>query len=137
VGFLDHELAMSIEQPLKIADLCRVTDTLVMAKRMHPGQRNSLDALCKRYAIDNSHRELHGALLDAEILADVYLRMTGGQAVLSLESESGDSGTMAAVEVRRVPKGRWRLKVVQASAQELEAHEARLDSMGEKCVWRH
>ena len=136
VGFLDHELAMTPDAPVKIADLCQVTDTLVMAKRMHPGQRNSLDALCKRYAIDNSHRELHGALLDAEILADVYLRMTGGQALLSLDNESCESGTGTAVEIRRLPERPWRLKVVPASAQELSAHEARLDSMGEKCVWR-
>jgi DNA polymerase-3 subunit epsilon len=136
VGFLDHELAESLEEPLKIEELCRVTDTLVMAKRMHPGQRNSLDALCKRYAIDNSHRELHGALLDAEILADVYLRMTGGQGLLSLDNERGDSGQGTAVEIRRLPRGRRPLKVVPASPQELQAHEARLDSMGEKCVWR-
>ncbi|MGD8931592.1 MAG: DNA polymerase III subunit epsilon [Chromatiales bacterium] len=136
VGFLDHELSRGSEESLKIADLCQVTDTLVMAKHMHPGQRNSLDALCKRYAIDNSHRELHGALLDAEILADVYLRMTGGQALLSLDNGNGETSSGVAAEIRRLPKGRWRLKVVPASPQELEAHEARLDSMGEKCVWR-
>ncbi|MGD8587449.1 MAG: DNA polymerase III subunit epsilon [Chromatiales bacterium] len=136
VGFLDHELSRGSEESLKIADLCQVTDTLVMAKHMHPGQRNSLDALCKRYAIDNSHRELHGALLDAEILADVYLRMTGGQALLSLDNGNGETSSGVAAEIRRLPKGCWRLKVVPASPQELEAHEARLDSMGEKCVWR-
>ena len=136
VGFLDHELAMLGEQSLKIAELCRVTDTLVMAKRMHPGQRNSLDALCKRYAIDNSHRELHGALLDAEILADVYLQITGGQALLSLENEGGEDGTSTTGEIRRLSKGQWQLKVVQASPEELAAHEARLNSLGEKCVWR-
>jgi len=136
VGFLDHELAGCLEPPLKIDELCRVTDTLVMAKRMHPGQRNSLDALCKRYAIDNSHRELHGALLDAEILADVYLRMTGGQGLLSLDQEGGEAGASAAAEVRRVVPGRWQLKVVSASAEELAAHEARLDVMGENCLWR-
>jgi DNA polymerase-3 subunit epsilon len=136
VGFLDHELAMCAEESRKIVDLCQVTDTLVMAKHMHPGQRNSLDALCKRYAIDNSHRELHGALLDAEILADVYLRMTGGQALLSLDNGNGEIGPGNAGEIRRLPEGRWRLQVVPASPQELAAHEARLDSMGEKCLWR-
>jgi DNA polymerase-3 subunit epsilon len=136
VGFLDHELARISDNPIKIAELCRVTDTLVMAKRMHPGQRNSLDALCKRYAIDNSHRELHGALLDAEILADVYLRMTGGQGLLSLDQERGESGASSPGEIRRLPQGRRQLKVVSASPLELEAHEARLHSMGDKCVWR-
>lgn len=135
VGFLDHELARIDPIPTRIADLCRVTDTLVMAKGMHPGQRNSLDALCKRYAIDNSHRELHGALLDAEILADVYLRMTGGQTLLSLDDGGGEVGVKPGA-VRRIPKGRWNLHVMRANPQELDAHEARLDSIGEKCVWR-
>ena len=125
VGFLDHELAMISEEPLKIAELCRVTDTLVMAKRMHPGQRNSLDALCKRYAIDNSHRELHGALLDAEILADVYLRMTGGQALLSLDHQTGETGVGSPSEIRRLAQDRRRLRVVSANPHELAAHEAR------------
>ncbi len=112
VGFLDHELAMVSKDPVRIAELCKVTDTLVMAKRMHPGQRNSLDALCKRYAIDNSHRELHGALLDAEILSDVYLRMTGGQALLSLDDRSSEVGARSAGAIRRLPQGRWKLLVV-------------------------
>jgi DNA polymerase III subunit epsilon len=84
VAFLDHELSRLSGQPESaartIASLCTVLDTLAMAREMHPGQRNNLDALCKRYAVDNSRRELHGALLDAQILADVYLAMTGGQA---------------------------------------------------------
>ncbi|PVV11618.1 MAG: DNA polymerase III subunit epsilon [gamma proteobacterium symbiont of Ctena orbiculata] len=135
VGFLDHELRM-MENPARVDSLCAVTDTLTMAKKMHPGQRNSLDALCKRYDIDNSHRELHGALLDAEILADVYLMMTGGQASLVLDGVPSDAfGEVSVSGVQRLPANRPRLKVVQASRQELEAHELQLEAMGEACVW--
>lgn len=91
VGFMDREFGMLRGYP-KTADICSVLDTLVLARSMHPGQRNSLDALCRRYGIDNSHRELHGALLDSEILADVYLLMTGGQTSMSLDAGS-DSDT--------------------------------------------
>lgn len=137
VGFLNHELRRISESSPLISDLCTVTDTLVMAKTKHTGQRNSLDALCKRYAIDNSHRELHGALLDAEILADVYLMMTGGQAALSLGGVGLDeSGGQSSDPVRRMGADRPALRVVRASPQELEAHEARLDNMGEACFWR-
>ena len=91
IGFLDAELARLNPAYGRMTDYCVVTDTLVMARRKHPGQRNSLDALCKRYAVDNSQRELHGALLDAEILADVYLLMSGGQTDLGLGADdSGD-----------------------------------------------
>ncbi|MCU7801907.1 MAG: DNA polymerase III subunit epsilon [Candidatus Thiodiazotropha sp. (ex Lucinoma borealis)] len=135
VGFLDHELLL-IKNPARVDTLCAVTDTLVMAKKMHPGQRNSLDALCKRYDIDNSHRELHGALLDAEILADVYLLMTGGQAVLVLDSSSVDeSGEVSVDGIRRLPANRPQLKVVSAGKLELKAHNLQLESMGEGCVW--
>ncbi|MBT3045382.1 MAG: DNA polymerase III subunit epsilon [gamma proteobacterium symbiont of Ctena orbiculata] len=135
VGFLDHELRM-MENPARINALCAVTDTLTMAKKMHPGQRNSLDALCKRYDIDNSHRELHGALLDAEILADVYLMMTGGQASLVLDGVSSDEfGEVSVSGIQRLPTNRPKLKVVQASRQELEVHELQLKAMGEACVW--
>ncbi|MES9945355.1 MAG: DNA polymerase III subunit epsilon [Candidatus Thiodiazotropha sp.] len=135
VGFLDHELGL-MQSPAKIDGLCAVTDTLVMAKKMHPGQRNSLDALCKRYDIDNSHRELHGALLDAEILADVYLMMTGGQASLVLDGVATDEfGDNSADTIQRLPSNRPALKVVHANQQELEAHQLQLDAMGESCVW--
>ena len=86
VGFINHELSLLEESAGVVTDYCMVLDTLTLARRMHPGQRNNLDALCRRYEIDNSRRELHGALLDAEILADVYLIMTGGQVSLSLDS---------------------------------------------------
>jgi DNA polymerase-3 subunit epsilon len=104
---------------------------------LHPGQKNNLDALCKRYGIDNSHRTLHGALLDAEILADVYLLMTGGQTKLKLAS-SGSSDADATA-IRRLNRTGNKLKVIKASADELEQHEARLDivqNAGGKCLWR-
>ena len=92
VGFLDMELARLPGRQPKLAEICGVVDTLVMARQKHPGQRNSLDALCQRYYVDNSQRDLHGALLDAEILADVYLIMTGGQTNLALAGEDGNEG---------------------------------------------
>ena len=100
-----------------------------MARERHPGQRNSLDALCKRYGVDNSGRDLHGALLDAEILADVYLTMTGGQTNLSLAgdgSEGDSNGRQAPSPIRRLPQTRLRTRVIQATAEEIAAHQARL-----------
>jgi DNA polymerase III subunit epsilon len=141
VGFLDHELTLwrGTEAP-RIADLCPVTDSLLMARRLHPGQRNGLDALCKRYAIDNSHRTLHGALLDAEILADVYLAMTGGQVVLHLGGETADlTGPGGRTAHRgRIDPQRPGLRVVRASPAEQKAHDARLEaiqSASGACVW--
>ena len=135
LGFLNHELCR-MGSATKMDDLCQVIDTLVMAKKMHPGQRNSLDALCKRYDIDNTHRELHGALLDAEILADVYLMMTGGQAALLLDVGSG-AGEDACSEdgIRRLQEARPPLKIIRASAEELKDHERVLEKMGGVCVW--
>jgi DNA polymerase-3 subunit epsilon len=141
VGFINHELAMldAKHEPVDVA--CDILDTLLLARRMHPGQRNSLDALCRRYDIDNSQRELHGALLDARILADVYLAMTGGQVTLSLDTEGGQSaGHIEQGTIRRLPADRPRLKVVRASAAELAEHREwlqRLDkSAGGACLWR-
>ncbi|MEY8205787.1 MAG: DNA polymerase III subunit epsilon [Bermanella sp.] len=94
VGFMDREFGALNGYP-QTADICTVLDTLVLARKMHPGQRNSLDALCRRYGIDNSHRELHGALLDSEILADVYLLMTGGQTNLILDTATNPHGNEA------------------------------------------
>ena len=110
-----------------------------MARELHPGQRNNLDALCKRYNVDNSSRALHGALLDAEILSDVYLRMTGGQATLLLD-ESPPVRTAEARGARPLPHTERRpLRVIAATAGELEAHKARLDTLQSKssgrCVW--
>jgi DNA polymerase-3 subunit epsilon len=138
VGFIDYELTLLGETWGELGDHCRVTDTLALARRLHPGQRNSLDALCKRYGIDTSQRQLHGALLDAEILADVYLAMTGGQTSLLLHSEDLGSGSTA-MEVRRVDSSRPPLKIVRATAEECAAHEARLAAIDENsaghCVW--
>ena len=134
VGFLNHELALLSASRGRIEDRCKVLDTLALARNKHPGQKNNLDALCRRYGIDNSHRELHGALLDAQILAEVYLIMTGGQTRLSLgASDSGASGEAHAEAVRRLDPARPALKVVQASAAEQEAHQAKLALLAKSC----
>jgi DNA polymerase-3 subunit epsilon len=139
VGFIDAEFAR-LPQGLRMNALCHVTDTLVMARELHPGQRNSLDALCGRYDIDNAHRTKHGALLDSEILADVYLAMTGGQKALSLEAEEDESDADEVGGIRRLPADRPRLRVIGASATELAQHQARLDAIEKACggqaVWR-
>ena len=117
-------------------------DTLVMARQKHPGQRNSLDALCGRYDVDNSRRDKHGALLDAEILADVYLSMTGGQTALSLDADGGGHSDTPSVEgtrpIRRAAD--MRLTVIHANAREIAEHEARLDAIAASAavepVWR-
>ncbi|NLS13179.1 DNA polymerase III subunit epsilon [Vibrio sp. SM6] len=126
VGFMDHEFAMLDANIGKTDDFCHVTDTLAMAKKIFPGKRNNLDVLCERYGIDNSHRTLHGALLDAEILADVYLLMTGGQTSLEF---SGDRQAGGAEGIRRVTQSRKALKVLLASADEEAAHQKRLEMM--------
>jgi DNA polymerase-3 subunit epsilon len=124
VGFLNAEFAAA-GRATRIADHCRVCDTLALARRMHPGQRNSLDALCKRYGVDNSGRDLHGALLDARILADVYLAMSGGQAALGLESAATGGGSAAAAAP--VARGEVRIPVIRADDAELAAHERSLE----------
>ncbi|SDS11870.1 DNA polymerase-3 subunit epsilon [Halopseudomonas litoralis] len=128
VGFIDAELQRLGAVHGQVADHCSVVDTLRTAREKHPGQRNSLDALCKRYGVDNSQRDLHGALLDAEILADVYLIMTGGQTALLLSNQgSGDAGAIDAGTIRRLdPATRPQLVVIRASEAELAAHEERL-----------
>lgn len=131
VGFIDHEYALLPSNHYgRVMDHCSVIDTLIMARQKHPGQRNSLDALCGRYGVDNSQRDLHGALLDAEILADVYLFMTGGQTnlLLSGDDEAGGS-TNAASAIRRLSSDRAALKVIQANSEELSAHEVRLQEI--------
>ena len=139
VGFLDSELARLGEPLRRLTDLCAVVDTLVLARRLHPGQRNSLDALCKRYSVDNSHRDFHGALLDARILADVYLAMTGGQATLILGAVS-DSVTSAAAARRTSARGDARVPVILADEAEIEAHERVLKALDKasrgQTVWR-
>lgn len=139
VGFLDHEFSLAGRE-LRIASICSVVDSLAVARAKHPGQKNNLDALCKRYEVDNSQRELHGALLDAEILADVYLVMTGGQTHLSLGAEPGQHNVSTAVRHRPV-EGRVPGLVVAASEAELAAHQQRLAAIdkesGGKCLWLH
>jgi DNA polymerase-3 subunit epsilon len=139
VGFLDAELArLDGGASVRIGALCQVLDTLSLAREMHPGQRNNLDALCKRYGIDNSHRELHGALLDARILADVYLAMTGGQSALALEDGPRRSSTWRAVGETLAAD--LALLIVLPTAEELAAHEQlqellQIESHG-RCLWR-
>jgi DNA polymerase-3 subunit epsilon len=140
IGFIDYELNMLRPGFGSIAKRCNVVDTLLMARAKHPGQKNNLDALCKRYGVDNSQRELHGALLDAEILADVYLLMTGGQTALSLGgNQSKEGGGESLNEIRRLPPGRIPLPIVYASEEELVVHKQKLaaiaKSSGDNCVW--
>ncbi len=140
VGFLDYELELLGGDRRRVADCCRVVDTLMLARQLHPGQKNSLDALCKRYEVDNAQREYHGALLDAEILADVYLAMTGGQAALSLDG-AAETAAAGAAPVRVLDPSRPPLPVVRATDEELAAHAAFLERIDEasagRCLWRH
>ncbi|KJZ10682.1 MAG: DNA polymerase III subunit epsilon [Marinomonas sp.] len=138
VGFIDHEFAKLGNFP-KVADICSVFDTLAFARNKHPGAKNNLDALCRRYGIDNSHRELHGALLDSEILADVYLLMTGGQTSLGLGDDDDDMMGGAALTIKRLSPDRPMLKVLKANDAELELHNERLDLIEKKAgkvLWR-
>lgn len=140
VGFLDAELQRLGGDAIMLGELCTVTDTLAMARARHPGQRNSLDALCQRYGVDNSQRDLHGALLDAEILADVYLALTGGQTALQLTEAADEAGGQARGEpIVRLGAGRRPLPVIAATAEELAAHELQLDAIaagGGRVLWR-
>ncbi|HEX6929850.1 MAG TPA: DNA polymerase III subunit epsilon [Gammaproteobacteria bacterium] len=138
IGFLNHELGHHLKRAERADAICTVLDTLALARRMHPGQRASLDALCKRYDIDNASREYHGALLDAQLLAEVYLSMTGGQGALSLDGErhAGRSAGQAAARIERTGLA---LRVVAASDAERAAHESFLDAMekeGAPPLWR-
>ena len=138
VGFIDAEF-QRMENGLTMESLCEVIDTLVMAREMHPGQRNSLDALCGRYDVNNNHRTKHGALLDSEILADVYLAMTGGQKSLGWEADDDREGDSITKDIRRVNREGLSLRVLKATDLELAAHEERLDAMassGTSPVWR-
>ncbi len=143
VGFLDAELHSLGEDRRSISEMCDVIDTLQMARHKHPGQRNSLDALCQRYEIDNSSRTLHGALLDAEILAEVYLTMTGGQASLGLSSEGGVTGAQTRTgsdnDIRRLPSDRKATPIIRATPEEIARHEARLTELennASSVLWR-
>lgn len=141
IGFLNHELRLLNRGLPPVTELCGVLDTLPLARRKHPGQKNNLDALARRYGADNRDRTYHGALLDAEILADVYLAMTGGQVGLALGSEETEAGTGARSEgLRRLAPGRPPLPVIRADEEELRRHQERLavldKAAGGPCLWR-
>ena len=141
LSFLDYELSQAGKHFGTIGSRCAVIDTLKLARSKHPGQRNNLDALCQRYGVDNSRRELHGALLDAEILADVYLAMTGGQTTFQLGAGDADTGRInAGTGIRRLAADRSPLPVIHANSEELEAHQHNLDTIDKasdgRVVWR-
>lgn len=131
VGFINSELCRLEQVPSDISEACQILDTLSMARRMHPGQRNSLDALAKRYNVDTSKRELHGALVDARILADVYLAMTGGQASLLLE---GTEQVDVSLELKwkKINRDHLDLRILRATSEERSAHEAMITRMREQ-----
>ncbi|MBO1924343.1 DNA polymerase III subunit epsilon [Thiomicrorhabdus sp. 6S3-12] len=131
VGFINHELSMLPNNRWgRIEDHCQITDSLRMASKMYPGQRNNLDALCRRLYIDNSSRTYHGALLDSEILADVYLAMTGGQTALSLDSDNGSIANNLDINIQT--QDRAPLKVIHASSEELARHQDKLAEIAKK-----
>ena len=138
VGFLNSEYKKLDGGWKGINRHCTITDTLQMARKMHPGQKNNLDALCKRYEVDNSQRDLHGALLDAEILAEVYLAMTGGQTTLTLDNSFEQTNKESGQQLF-IRSDRPALRIIKATEQESEAHKQRLDSINKQsngeCVW--
>ncbi|MCL2896218.1 DNA polymerase III subunit epsilon [Brenneria tiliae] len=140
IGFMDYEFRMLNREIPKTETFCKITDSLLMARKIFPGKRNNLDALCDRYQIDNSKRTLHGALLDAEILAEVYLAMTGGQTSLAFSMEGEKQRQENESEsIQRIVRPASTLKVLYASDEELLAHEKRLDLIAKKggsCLWR-
>jgi DNA polymerase-3 subunit epsilon len=141
LGFLRREVQSCGRDAEEFGRRCPVVDSLVLARRLHPGQRNGLDALCKRYAVDNSGREYHGALLDAQLLTDVYLAMTGGQATLSLDSADAVKGGQRETETQfRFDRGGLELTVLKATPDELAAHEELLKLLDKSCpdkaLWR-
>lgn len=142
IGFIDNEFSLLRQNKYgATADFCEITDSLMLARAKHPGQKNSLDALCKRYGVDNSHRELHGALLDAEILADVYLLMTGGQTAFDLAVAATESTEADVKQITQTDNQRCliELPVITAQADEVEAHQKKLQvidkASGGGCVW--
>ncbi len=138
VGFIDYELKSLGQNWQSLEHYCEITDTLQMARKRYPGQKNNLDALCKRLGIDNTKRQLHGALLDAQILADVYLTMTGGQVSLLGSEEGARMAEMTQIHRLNIEIGQ--LPVVKATAEELNLHQRyleRLDKIaGKPCLWR-
>ncbi len=139
VGFINHEFSKLRMAPLE--GECGVLDTLALARKKHPGQKNNLDALCKRYGVDNSQRDLHGALLDAEILADVFLLMTGGQTALALAGDhsEGDQGEQGSSRVVKLERDAGGIPIILATQAELQLHDQKLEAIqkasGGECVW--
>lgn len=133
VGFLEHELKLMGHPQPKMTEHSTVLDTLSLARKLHPGQRNSLDALCKRYEVDASKRDVHGALIDSDLLARVYLAMTGGQTALSLDAEATDAqgeqtrAALSGAEAKAAPD--LNLVVIRATAEEAAAHDALLEKI--------
>ncbi len=139
VGFMNAEYLRLDKTWPGLDQHCKILDSLQLARKMHPGQKNNLDALCKRYTVDNSRRDLHGALLDAEILADVYLAMTGGQTQLGLGQDESEQNSAGEVEIKIIRSDRPALAIIRASDDELTAHQERLEAIettsGEASVW--
>jgi DNA polymerase-3 subunit epsilon len=137
IGFLDAEYRRMAPKAPSIRTLCGVLDTLGLARKMHPGQKNTLDALCRRYQVDNSRREYHGAQLDAQLLAEVYLAMTGGQTAMALDVTES-AGRASGVGLARLLASA-RPRVLPADEAEIAAHERRLEAIrkasGGKCAW--
>jgi len=138
VGFLNYELGLANQGYNDITNYCAITDSLALARRKHPGQRNSLDALCRRYEVDNSSRDLHGALIDAELLAKVYLAMTGGQVALSLDTDDSQAPTQAEATTTTDQLADKSTPRAEPTTEEKQAHDNYLQWMMEtyhSCVW--
>lgn len=137
VGFIDYEFRLVNKKSQAVSEICRIFDTLILARKLHIGQRNSLDALCKRYGVDNSHRDMHGALLDAHLLAQVYLAMTGGQGSLFDDLQKSETTTQEAQTVVAPILHARELRVLKASPEELALHLEYLQKMAKKsqCLW--
>jgi len=139
VRFINNELSLLKQAWQPFEHYCKVLDTLALARKRHPGQKNNLDALCKRYNVDNAKRDLHGALLDAEILADVYLAMTGGQTVLLNTSDNVDKPRKKVTKTKQVLNKKGKLKIILPTIEENDAHQQRLLAINEisdgKCMW--
>ena len=132
VGFINHEFSQLTRDIPQLETICTITDSLQLARKQYPGQKNNLDALCRRLEIDNSQRVLHGALLDSEILAEVYLAMTGGQTGLDVDGTAEFGGVEP---IERISTDRPKLRVIKASSDDLQAHQDYLEKIGSRQIW--
>lgn len=135
VGFIDHELKLAGAEYGTVSTYCTVIDTLVMARKLRPGKKNNLDVLCREYDVNNAHRDLHGALLDAELLSEVYLRMTGGQSNLSLDNAETSKTASGELMIKKLSANRKPIRIITANDEELKAHQAIIEKMGEAAQW--